>query len=293
MNHPHAGQAYTNPRIPDSGETVPPIAVPTLVLFLTGWSLWVASALLALEGVVPWPVSSAISGLAAFALYTVAHEAVHGVASRVAWVNRWLGRIALLAVEPWAGYLPYRFVHIQHHRFANRPDGSDPDLYSHRASTWQLPLRWLTLDLHQVVWYLRRVRTRPRRERLECAVTLSAVLGVVVLAAISGHLAPLVVLWLLPTRIAMLLVAWSFDYLPHGEWQKASPGDRFILTRDRVSTERAVTPLTLYQNYHLVHHLHPAVPFYRYVRVWRRFEAAHLASDPEPEPEPSTVHLPG
>ncbi|CAM5734605.1 Flavohemoprotein [Mycolicibacterium aubagnense] len=36
------------------------------------------------------------------------------------------------------------------------------------------------------------------------------------------------------------------------------------------------TPLMLSQNYHLVHHLHPSVPFYRYTKTWRRNEEAYL-----------------
>ena len=42
----------------------------------------------------------------------------------------------------------------------------------------------------------------------------------------------------------------------------------------------AARPLLLYQNYHLVHHLHPVVPFYRYIKVWRRSEDAYLENDP-------------
>jgi ring-1,2-phenylacetyl-CoA epoxidase subunit PaaE len=281
MKHPHAGPAYTNPRIPDAGETVPLVALPTLLLFVTAWLLWTASALLALGGVWPWPVSSIVSGVAAFGLYTVAHESIHGTASRVWWVNCWFGRLSLPAVEPWIGYLPSRFVHIQHHRFTGRDDGSDPHVYAHRAPRWQLPLRWLTLDLHHLAWYARRAHTRPRRESFEFVLTLSVVVAVVVLAATSRNLAPLLTLWLLPTRVAMLLVGWSFNYLPHGGLCSASPGDHFKLTRNRVGAERVLTPLTLYQNYHLVHHLHPVVPFYRYIRVWRRFEEAYLENEPE------------
>ena len=39
------------------------------------------------------------------------------------------------------------------------------------------------------------------------------------------------------------------------------------------------TPLMLSQNYHLVHHLHPSVPFYRYLATWRRNEEAYLERD--------------
>ena len=45
--------------------------------------------------------------------------------------------------------------------------------------------------------------------------------------------------------------------------------------------ERLLTPVLLYQNYHLVHHLHPLIPFYRYIAVWRRNESEYLSGDPE------------
>ena len=38
----------------------------------------------------------------------------------------------------------------------------------------------------------------------------------------------------------------------------------------------AVHPALLSQNCHLVHHLHPSVPFCRYLRTWQRNEEAHL-----------------
>ncbi|MBP2369559.1 ferredoxin-NADP reductase [Pseudonocardia parietis] len=40
-----------------------------------------------------------------------------------------------------------------------------------------------------------------------------------------------------------------------------------------------MNPLMLYQNYHLVHHIHPTIPFYRYVQVWRRTESDFLDRD--------------
>ena len=49
---------------------------------------------------------------------------------------------------------------------------------------------------------------------------------------------------------------------------------------NRIGSEPWLSPLLLYQNYHLVHHLHPVVPFYRYIRVWRRNEEAYLDGGP-------------
>lgn len=44
----------------------------------------------------------------------------------------------------------------------------------------------------------------------------------------------------------------------------------------RVGGENVLTPLFVYQNYHLVHHLHPSIPFYRYIVAWKRNEEAYL-----------------
>lgn len=52
--------------------------------------------------------------------------------------------------------------------------------------------------------------------------------------------------------------------------------NRYRATRNRVGAEWLFTPVLLSQNYHLVHHLHPLVPFYRYLRTWRRNEEAYL-----------------
>ncbi len=75
--------------------------------------------------------------------------------------------------------------------------------------------------------------------------------------------------------------SWGFDWLPHhGLGPSRERNDHFPSTRNRVGLERLLTPLMLYQNYHLVHHLHPVIPFHRYIAVWRRNENEYLERDP-------------
>ena len=88
-------------------------------------------------------------------------------------------------------------------------------------------------------------------------------------------------LWILPSRLALFGLAWGFDWLPHhGLSPSGERNDHFPSTRNRVGLERLLTPLMLYQNYHLVHHLHPVIPFHRYLAVWRRNEREYLERDP-------------
>ena len=83
-----------------------------------------------------------------------------------------------------------------------------------------------------------------------------------------------------PQRLAIVWLAFAFDYLPHHGLHLRPSEDKLKTTRNRVGGERWLSPVMLYQNYHLVHHLHPLVPFYRYIAVWRRNEDAYLEGDP-------------
>ncbi len=74
----------------------------------------------------------------------------------------------------------------------------------------------------------------------------------------------------------MFVLAWWFDWLPHHDLEDTQQENRYRATRNRVGSEWILTPLLLSQNYHLVHHLHPSIPFHRYVATWRRNEEAYL-----------------
>ncbi len=267
-------------RIPDPQEPVPPVAWPTAALFVAGLSLFAGSTAMAVEGVWPWPLSTLLSAVAAFILFTVSHEASHHSASANSALNRWLGRLATPLFAPHAGFSSWRFVHMQHHRFTNDAEGRDPDDYTNRGPAWTAPLRWLTVDLWYIVFYVPKLRTRPRGEIVELAVTLAVVIGASVALIATGHLFWLLVLFFLPIRISIFALGFAFDYLPHHGLHHTAAENRFQATRNRIGAERLLSPLLLYQNYHLVHHLHPVIPFYRYITVWRRNEESYLANDP-------------
>jgi ring-1,2-phenylacetyl-CoA epoxidase subunit PaaE len=169
---------------------------------------------------------------------------------------------------------------MQHHRFTNHRDGDDPDDYTNRGPRWQAPLRWLTIDLWYMVFYLPRLRTRPRSERIELYLTWLIIFGASAAAIATGHLFDLIVLYYLPVRLAILFLGFAFDYLPHHGLHHTPSEDRLKTTRNRIGAERLLSPALLYQNYHLVHHLHPLVPFHRYLAVWFRNEDAYLEGEP-------------
>lgn len=263
--------------LPDPGERVPGLAWPTAGLYLGTLALFVVQVVGLAQGWTPWalvPMGAAVTYL----MFTVLHESIHHAVSTRTGLNDLFGRLAIPFVAPYASFALVKFIHIEHHRNTNEPKFVDPDQWTSEGPAWQLPLRWATLDLWYVVYYAHRVRERSAREL--------AVTGTVFVTAIAGLASVAVLgagsellLWLAGQRLGVLVLAWWFDYLPHHGLPFTQREHKYGATRVRVGRESWMTPLFVYQNYHLVHHLHPSVPFYRYVRAWRRNEQAYLDRD--------------
>jgi ferredoxin-NADP reductase/fatty acid desaturase len=262
--------------LPDPGEKVPTLAVPTVALYFLTLALFAGEAYGVIAG--DWshwltvPMGAAVT----FLMFSVLHEATHHAISTNTRINGAFGHLSMPFVAAYAIFPMLKFIHIEHHRNTNEPMSVDPDQWTSSGPAWQLPFRWATLDLWYVVYYLRRIRERPLTESVPTVLVFSAVVGAAALLTADGHGTEVVWLYLVPQRFGVVLLAWWFDYLPHHGLTMTQRENKYQATRVRVGGEAWMTPLFVYQNYHLVHHLHPSVPFYRYLRAWRRNEQAYL-----------------
>jgi len=262
--------------VPDPGIPLACASAPTVVLFFGSLAVWVFATWLVLGTETSAWLTIPLHALVTFTMFTVLHEATHHAAGRWTWLNELLGRLSLPFVAGYVGFGAMRYIHIEHHRNTNEDIGTDPDAWTSHGPTWQLPLRWLTIDAWYVRFYLPRMLRRPRAEAAE-TLLMVGIFGAAATAAIAtGHLWELAVIYLIPQRIGLGVLAWWFDWLPHHGLPETAAQNRFRATRMRVGMEWLLTPVMLYQNYHLVHHLHPAIPFYRYVLAWRRNQEAYL-----------------
>nr|WP_116707400.1 fatty acid desaturase [Actinomycetospora cinnamomea] len=271
--------------MPDPGIPLPSVAWPTVALWAGSFALWVGATVLALAalggGVSRWWLVATVPAhaLVTFTMFTVLHEATHHAAGRLRWINDVLGRVSMPFVVAWATFPLVRFIHIEHHRHTNEDVLVDPDAWVEGGPTWQRPLRWLAIDGWYFRFYGPRMASRPRREVIGALVNLAMVIGLAVTLVVTGHGLALLMIYLLPQRLGIGVLAWWFDWLPHHDLGVTARTDRFRATRVRVGREWFMTPVMLYQNYHLVHHIHPTIPFYRYVRAWENTRDDFLARD--------------
>ena len=257
----------------------PRVAWGTVALFCALFAVWLTGLAGGASRLIPTPAAVLLSAAGAYAAFTVMHDASHHAVGRARWVSVLLGHAAASILL--SRFVAFRNVHLRHHRFAGDP-AKDPDRYSGGGPVWQLPFRWATADLHYYFEYDPREGCT-QRDDVE-AIVSGALLALAIAAlCLSGHAAGFALYWLLPARIALFFLAYSFDYVPHQRPHcRSSAIDP--CQASFVIEGRAATVLLLCQNYHLVHHLYPGVPFYRCPGIWRARRAALLARGARPVP---------
>jgi|GEM_PF-194081 len=242
------------------------VAWPTLALAGVSLCAYAATIWMVLAGALPLGWGVAVNAVLAFVIFTPLHEAVHGNVSGhragLAWLDEVVG-YACGAVL-WMPHGFFRAVHLTHHAYVNHPQ-RDPDLWVEGDGVVRVALRAASLLPHYV-WHLAArgdlMDARPRARRrawMEMGVLVAAGVLLSVLASAKAVL----LLWLAPSLIAMVALAVLFDWLPH----------RPHATQDWLRSTRIIlvpglqVPM-LWQNYHLIHHVLPNVPFWRYARVF-------------------------
>jgi len=249
----------------------PRVAWPTLLVLAAAIGCWAAGFWLGASHRVPAAVAVALATLGAYAAFTPLHEAAHRSLARSWALCEILGRVA--AVPLLGPFAVVRRLHLEHHKHTNDPE-RDPDFWSGRGPTWLLPLRWCTQDLHYYGRVLGSWRSVGKTERVDAIVTLSLYLVAGVVVTAIGYGTAALLYWVLPARLAVTFLAYAFDYLPHRPHSVRGRDDRHRATS--VIDSAVLHVLFLGQSHHLVHHLNPGVPFYRYRSIWKRERARLL-----------------
>ena len=259
----------------------PNIAWPTIALLVAAFVIFGLSTSAYVAGSLSLFWAIKLNTIASYMSFTPAHDASHSAVSSNRQLNEWVGRIATVLQSPAPIFRSFRYIHMQHHKFTN-DEVKDPDMHVTSGPRWLLPFRWATLDLGYLNFYLRPsvFMKRPKSERRE--LYLAFLFGAVVLTAVivAGWLKYYLLLFIIPTRFTAIILALSFDFLPHYPHQAQVREQPFQCTSNRAGFEWLLTPLLLYQNYHLVHHIYPTVPFYRYLKIWKAKNNYHASQDP-------------
>jgi len=252
-----------------------------LTLALAGTLLLLHTALLAagVAGAIAPLWLTLPLGLVVYLAYTPAHEAIHRNIvrdRRFDPVNRVIGWWAgLSAGMSWPLLLR---THLAHHAHTN--EAHDPDSFVHGPLRRLFAMAALSVGTNLVplpVWRLIYGNNPPALGYLDAWKVMKPgewrqhqiahglmCLGVWTTVAL-GHATEVFALYVLPATIGRLLMGIFLSWLPH---RPRITGDRYRSAT--LSRGRLLAVASVGQSLHLMHHLWPRVPFYRYARLYRQ-----------------------
>jgi beta-carotene hydroxylase len=225
---------------------------PTLLMLLTAVTMFVLSNF----GYWLWQwqhwLCFTVNTIALHIAGTVIHDACHQSAHRNRVINAILGHVSALMLV--FAFPVFTRVHLQHHAHVNDPE-NDPDHYvSTGGPLWLLPVRFL---YHEVFFFQRQLWRK--NELLEWFLSRLFVAVIFYISVQYHFLGYLLNFWFIPSAVVGLALGLFFDYLPHRPHQER---DRW--KNARVYPNRILNLLIMGQNYHLIHHLWPSIPWYNY-----------------------------
>jgi beta-carotene hydroxylase len=191
---------------------------------------------------------------------TVIHDASHNSAHRHRIVNAILGHGSALMLG--FAFPVFTRVHIQHHAHVNDPD-NDPDHFvSTGGPLWLIAARFF---YHEVFFFKRRLWRK--YELLEWFLSRLFVFSIVGCSIHYGFTDYILNYWFSPALVVGLALGLFFDYLPHRPFE-----ERNRWKNARVYPSAILNLLILGQNYHLIHHLWPSIPWYQYKPAYEKMK---------------------
>ncbi len=229
---------------------------PTLLMFLMA----VAIATISTIGYFHWHwidwCCFLLNVLALHMVGTVIHDACHNVAHRNRIINAMLGHGSALMLG--FSFPVFTRVHMQHHANVNDPKNDPDHVVSTFGPLWLINARFM---YHEIFFFQRRLWRK--YELLEWFIGRAAVAIVVYLGIHHGFLGYIFNFWFVPLAVVGLMLGLFFDYLPHRPFH-----ERNRWKNARVYPSAILNWLIMGQNYHLIHHLWPSIPWYYYEKAY-------------------------
>jgi beta-carotene hydroxylase len=230
-------KAFFNPNLLMFGASVAIAIISTTGYFALHWAGW---------------ISFMMNLVALHLVGTVIHDACHGAAHHDRVINAVLGHGSAFML--FFSFPVFTRVHQQHHANVNDPKNDPDHIVSTFGPLWFINARFL---YHEIFFFQRKLWRK--NELWEWMIARIVAVAILALGWKFGFIHYIFNYWFSPLAIVGLVLGLFFDYLPHRPFKAR---DRWL--NARVYPSRLLNYLIGGQNYHLVHHLWPSIPWYHY-----------------------------
>lgn len=246
------------------------IAWPTIYLFTGSLMAFVAAIVLVVLDIIPIWIATISNTVMGYLLFTPMHEACHkNIAgkrrdlAKIESLIGWISGLVILVPKPL-----FQHLHNEHHKHTNNPE-EDPDFWVASRNPLVIVFKCLTIFFDYLYWFVKKRNVILKEKNGARDVVLTwitlALIAVTLVATgqLFGYQYP-ILLWIVPAWLALGLLAFAFDWLPH---HPHSIRQRYLDTR--IILKPGLTALLCSQNMHLIHHLYSGIPYYHYGNAYR------------------------
>ena len=145
-------------------------------------------------------------------------------------------------------------VHLQHHIHVNHPKNDPDHIVSTFGPIWLIAPRFF---YHEVFFFQRKLWRR--YELLQWGIERSIFITIILAGLKFDFMNLIYNLWFGPALMVGVTLGIFFDYLPHRPFRSRN---KWI--NSRVYPSKFMNLLIMGQNYHLIHHLWPSIPWFEY-----------------------------
>jgi len=254
------------------------VATPTLFFTLLTVSLYALVIYLGVTGKLSLGVCCVLNTFLTYLIFTPMHEASHGNISgknkQLKGVETFIGWISGMTLT--LPFPMFKYLHFTHHSHTNDEE-KDPDYWVASSNLFYVFLKCLTVIGDYYYFFFRDYKQQIANPRNKAGFYLGtlglvAYYGIAIFWGVQMGWEYPVFLWVIPALTAATFLAYAFDYLPH---HPHSRQERYLDTR--IVLFPGLSILLLSQNMHLIHHLYPNIPFYKYGAAFKKMRK-HLES---------------
>ena len=183
---------------------------------------------------------------------TVIHDACHKAAHPVPWINQAMGHGSAILLG--FSFPVFTRVHLQHHIHVNDPKNDPDHIVSTYGPIWLIAPRFF---YHEIFFFQRKLWRK--YELLQWGIERSIFITIILAGLKFDFMNLIYNLWFGPALMVGVTLGIFFDYLPHRPFRSRN---KWI--NSRVYPGKFLNILIMGQNYHLIHHLWPSIPWFEY-----------------------------
>jgi fatty acid desaturase len=237
---------------------LPRVAYPALLMFLVCFLGFFSNFYFVQEGYYNSTIGFVLAVIYLYYVFTPIHESSHGnifYGKGRGPLNAIIGSLSgMMLLAP---YPIFKLLHLRHHSFVNNPQ-KDPDSWVKGSNNLSILLRCLTLFFYYYFVFLREPRSL--KAKLNSLILYNLCFFLVGWTVVQYFTSALfLTLWIYPLVVASGMLGLLFDYIPHYPHDDSS---RYNNSRTIISSWLDI--IMVGQNYHIIHHLYPRIPFHMY-----------------------------